>query len=227
LALDQLGTAAQVLIQRGGEPLADVTAGEGGTAETRFLLYSLSKGITALGVLRLADRGQVGLAHPLARHVPAFGQAGKSAVTVRQVLSHTGGFPDQGADPSRPHLQPADFGEWERARDLILSLPFQHRYAGQAVYHPTAFGALGILLEEVTGKPFREAIREEVLGPLGMSNTTFGLPPEVRPLAARPAGDAAAFWGPEIMEDSINPSANAWSNARDVARLFGMLRAGG
>ncbi|WP_035086939.1 serine hydrolase domain-containing protein [Catenuloplanes japonicus] len=74
------------------------------TADTLVGVYSAGKPVAALCVLLLVARGQLDLDDPVARHWPAFGTAGKTAITVRQLLNHTAGlvaFPDAvpAADP--------------------------------------------------------------------------------------------------------------------------------
>src|SRR3954447_11625484 len=70
------------------------------TRETLVMVASCTKGATATCVLMLAEAGAVDLDAPVAALWPEFGQAGKGAITVRQVLSHQAGLPYP--DPDAP-----------------------------------------------------------------------------------------------------------------------------
>jgi CubicO group peptidase (beta-lactamase class C family) len=58
-----------------------------------FFLFSASKPLIALAVHQLAERGALSLGEPVARYWPEFGQRGKNAITIRQVLQHRSGLP--------------------------------------------------------------------------------------------------------------------------------------
>ncbi len=57
-------------------------------------VWSITKTMTALCALVLADRGELGLSTPVARYWPEFGTAGKDRIEVRHLLGHTAGLPD-------------------------------------------------------------------------------------------------------------------------------------
>src|SRR3954452_5221340 len=91
-----LHDGAQVYVSRFGEPLLDVAIGESrpGRALERddvMLWYSSGKPVTTTAVLQLWERGRLGLDDRVADYVPGWA-AGKEQVTLRHVLTHTGGF---------------------------------------------------------------------------------------------------------------------------------------
>src|ERR1700704_3747873 len=97
---DGLHDGAQAYVSRFGEPLRDIAVGESdpesapGRALERddvMLWYSSGKPVTTTAVLQLWERGRLGLDDPVAEYVAGWG-AGKERVTLRQVLTHTGGF---------------------------------------------------------------------------------------------------------------------------------------
>jgi CubicO group peptidase (beta-lactamase class C family) len=72
--------------------------GSAASADAMFLLGSISKPITAAAVMTLFDQGEVRLDDRAKKFLPAFAGGGRDAVTVRHLLTHTSGLPDQVAD---------------------------------------------------------------------------------------------------------------------------------
>ena len=164
---------------RGG--VADLGTGRPWTDRTVALVYSATKGITAVCVHLLAERGLLDLDAPVARYWPEFAAAGKADVTVADVLSHRAGLPVV-ADPL--------------GRDALLAgRPVADALARQAplwpprtihAYHALTYGwLLGEIVLRTTGRTLGGLLTEEVAGPLGL-RTWIGLPtreePEVAPL---------------------------------------------
>lgn len=216
-ALDGVATSAQVAVWGPDRRLAADCVGA--TASTRFLLFSLSKAITAVAVAVLVDRRQVALDTRVAEVLPGFEANGKGVVTLEHVLSHTAGFAD---GPSDQWLDLDDFRDWGSAVRRMCAAQFKPSEFGKPVYHGLAYSVLGAVVESVSGQPFAKACAELVFDPLGMSSTTWGLPPNVE--AARLVGPTASRWDRDVVRSGVVPAGNAWSTAWDVGRLFLMLR---
>jgi CubicO group peptidase (beta-lactamase class C family) len=99
--LDDGDTGGSVAVFVDGEPVVDVWGGFSNAActmpwveDTIACVFSVTKTMTALCVLVLADRGELDLDAPVAAYWPEFAVGGKEGVLVRQVLSHTAGLPD-------------------------------------------------------------------------------------------------------------------------------------
>lgn len=99
--LDAGDVGGSVAVFVDGEPVVDVWGGfadaDRGTPWQRDTIagvYSVTKTVTALCALILADRGLLDLDAPVARYWPEFAAQGKGGVLVRHVLSHTAGLPD-------------------------------------------------------------------------------------------------------------------------------------
>src|ERR687885_476683 len=100
--LDQgLDVGASVAVMLEGELVVDLWGGFADAARTRLWerdtiinTWSITKPMTALCALILADHGELDLHAPVARYWPEFAAAGKQAVLVRHLLSHTAGLPD-------------------------------------------------------------------------------------------------------------------------------------
>ena len=72
------------------------------TPDSLMVWYSMTKALTAVAIAQQWERGQLELDDPVVKYIPEFGQNGKEGVTIRHVLTHTGGFP-RGRCRRRPH----------------------------------------------------------------------------------------------------------------------------
>jgi serine-type D-Ala-D-Ala carboxypeptidase len=141
------------------------------TADTIFDLASLTKVVATLPcALRLVADGQLGLDEPARRYLPAFAGAGKDSVTVRHLLAHTAGLPDQRKYYERLH-DPAE------VRAAALAEPLVATPGGTFCYSDVGFIVLGELCAAVAGCGLDQLVREVVCGPLGMTDTSYLPPP--------------------------------------------------
>ncbi|HTL36769.1 MAG TPA: serine hydrolase domain-containing protein [Kofleriaceae bacterium] len=140
---------------------------------TLFNMFSASKMVTAMLVHLCDERGLLHLDDPVARYLPEFGEHGKHRITIRHVLTHRAGI---------PHIPPqfADVGLLERPAEILALLSRQKPLwrAGQRLaYHALTGGfVLGAVVEKVTGKPLRQVMHDEILGPLDFDAFNFGVP---------------------------------------------------
>lgn len=137
-----------------------------------FLLASISKPLTATGVMVLIDRGALSLSDPVRKFVPEFAGGERDLVTVRHLLTHTSGLPDMLPENIELRTRHASLTEFLAAtcRTPLLFTP------GSALRYQSMGSLLAAhLVERVTGQPFREFLRQEVFVPLGMVETSLGL----------------------------------------------------
>ncbi|MGW5439981.1 serine hydrolase domain-containing protein [Nocardia asteroides] len=186
-----------------------VTAGVGDVAagtpipDGAFVrIGSNTKTFVATVILQLVAEGKVELDAPVERYLPGVvrgnGNDG-SRITVRQLLQHTSGLTDYlaGGDPSlrrdrvpaaatrhrhRPQtaLYPADLVA------IAMSMPPQFEPGARAVYTNTNYILLGMLIEQVTGRPAATEIGTRILEPLGLRDTYFPAPGETGLRAPHP-----------------------------------------
>ena len=153
--------------------LADLASRQPVTPETLFEIGSIGKTFTAVAVLQLADEGRLELEAPVDRYLSWFavGQhAGHRAITIAHLLSHTAGIV-AGVDGTPE----AAFQVWS-LRDLpTFSAPGERFH-----YSNVGYKALGLVLEAVEGRPYREVIRARILDPLGMSATEPAITHDIR-----------------------------------------------
>ncbi|MFE0700201.1 serine hydrolase domain-containing protein [Streptomyces sp. NPDC058872] len=189
-------------------------------ADTQFRIGSITKVFTAVLVMRLRDEGLLGLDDPLEQHLKA---TGVGEVTIAQLLGHSGGLaaetPGAWWERSSAELRP-------ELADVLGQRPFLQTPGRHHHYSNPGYTLLGSLVEAVRGVTWEEALRREILEPLGMSRTTLA------PVAPHAGGWAVHPWAdvmlPEPLEDLglMAPAGQLWSTAADLARFATFLAAG-
>ena len=234
-----LHPGAQIFASLRGEVAVDLATGEARpgeplTPDHLVLWLSSSKPVAAVAIAQLWERGLLELDDPVATHLPEFAQGGKERVTVRHLLTHTGGvrMPDVG---------------WPRASwDEILAricarrLEPGWRPGEKAGYHQTSsWFVLGELVRRLDGRRFETYVRDEVFLPLGMDDCWIGMPAEawrgyaadgrLAPLYETGSGGPPRphGWEGEERVVACSPGGNGWGPVRQLGRLYAALVAGG
>jgi CubicO group peptidase (beta-lactamase class C family) len=167
---------AQLYVSCQGEIVADVAAGESRVGvrmrvDSITLWLSAVKPVSAVAIGQLYERGVLSLDNPVARFVPEFGSNGKETVTIRQLLTHTGGL--RTADK-------CDHGkEWAEIIECICGAPLEANWvpARMAAYCPSgSWYVLGEIVRRADGRPYDQYVREEIFNPCGMSDSWIALP---------------------------------------------------
>lgn len=189
-----------------GFGLADLATWAPATPRTPYLWFSMTKIATATAVVRLAEQGRLDLDGPVSAYYPPFAVVTRPRpITVRQLLSHSSGL----ANPVPIRwVYPAGSPPPDR-RLFVERLVRRHsRPRTAARYSNLGYLVLGEVIAAVSGMPYEQYLRQQVLAPLGMVNTGFGyadtgphrpatgyqrLPKPLTPLlrAALPAGIVA------------------------------------
>jgi CubicO group peptidase (beta-lactamase class C family) len=192
--------------------------GERPTDDTQYRLGSITKTLTAILVLRLRSEGLLSLDDPLDRHVPGSPLGGR---TIAQLLSQSGGVR---AETGGPWWERSPGGSWDElvgGLDPAEVAPFP---AGRRFHYSNlGFGALGEVVARHRGRPWFDALRAEVLEPLGMTRTS------ARPAPPVAVGLAVHPWAPLVHTEpehdsgAMAPAGQTWSTARDLARLGAFL----
>ena len=173
-----LHIGAQLYVSLRGQVVADVALGEArrGVAmrtDTLMLWLSAGKPITAVAVAQQRGRGRLDWDDHVARRIPDFAAGGKETITIRHLLTHTGGF--------RGMLGQWEDQPWERVIAAICATRLEPRWIpGQtAGYHPlTSWYILAEIVRRLDGRPFDRYVREEIFLPLGMNDSWLGIPEE-------------------------------------------------
>lgn len=148
------------------------------TLDTIFCVQSISKTFVATAVMQLAERGKLDLDAPIVQYLPYFRLDDERyrQITIRQALSHTSGMPDMETEyvdlvkhPEYDDLAAERYVRGLSNRKLIASPGERFSYSN------IAYNVLGDMLAKVSGYTFEEVMREHVLTPSGMPNSTFML----------------------------------------------------
>lgn len=230
---------AVTLLARGGKIVhweavgwADLDAKTPMQKDSLFQIASMTKPITATGLMILVDRGKVGLDDPVAKYLPEFadvkvnGRPPEKPLLVRHLLTHTSGL--TGSQRTEATLAETVA---KLARDGLTFEP------GERWAYSPGLTVCGRIIEVVTGQSYEEFLRREIFQPLRMKDTTFVPTAEQRSRLARayqrtPEGNlvpgGGAIW---LIEDAgmraPNPSGGLYSTAADLARFYQMVLNGG
>lgn len=179
----EIGAAFTVYVD--GEPVVDLTGGTTTTGEpygpdTLQMVFSSTKGATALCAHLLAQRGDLDLHAPVVEYWPEFGQNGKDQIPVSWLLSHKSGLID--TDDRLTYEQMLD---WDTVVDaLARSAPVWEPGTTHG-YHALTYGWLvGEVVRRVSGTSIGAFFAKEVAAPLGLE-FWIGLPDEQRPRVSR------------------------------------------
>jgi CubicO group peptidase (beta-lactamase class C family) len=218
--------------------------------DTIINVWSTTKTMSCLSLLVLASRGLVDVDAPVERYWPEFGQAGKSNVLVRHLLSHTAGLP---AWDER--LESTDIYDWDKLVTLLAAQPTWWEPGWKSGYHAVSQGNLvGEVVRRVDGRTVGRFFAEEIAGPMG-ADFHIGTGPEhdhrvalVIPAPPLQFGDADGVTAPPrdsipyraanprlVAEQSWEipwrraeiPAAGGHGNARGVALAQCAVSAGG
>lgn len=221
-----------LLVVHQGEVILDELVGTavGGAAlspQTRWLLLSASKPLTAVAIAVLVQHGQLTFDEPLASFFEGFDAPGRRDATLRHLLSHTAGFPDSGF----VHVPPAVWSDWKHAVALTTHLPLESVPGEVLAYHGLTYGILGAVVEQVSGTTFSDFFTTEVGRPWGMDTFSWGRPAE-QPFTEMGAADQeftpfAQMLQTDEVNSAVLPAANGWGTACDLAMFYEALRQGG
>ena len=159
------------VVHQKGYGLADVEKRIPITPRTTFDLASVSKQFTAMAIMILAERGKLALTDPISRFFPEL-PAYASRVTIRHLLTHTGGLPHYTElHRNRPPGAPAE----PSSRDVVTMLaavPEPLFAAGDRFeYNNSGYVLLAQIVEKVSGTPFPAFMKANVFDPVGMDRT--------------------------------------------------------
>lgn len=169
-----------VLVAENGKIVFERSFGNSDLSEYRlnrkdisFPIASVSKLLTATGILQLVQQGRLQLTDPVAKYLPTFPYP---EITIRHLLSHTSGLPPYNAffdslhqaSPDRVFTN-TDFLPGINAKRLPLIYPPGSR----GNYDNINYIVLALILEKVSGEPYRTYIDRHILKPAGMAHTRF------------------------------------------------------
>jgi CubicO group peptidase (beta-lactamase class C family) len=221
---DRGEVGASLCVSVAGETVIDVwggaavlpgedRAGAPWDRDTVSIVFSCTKGATALCAHVLAARGLLDYEAPVATIWPEFARAGKASATVRMMLDHSVGVPVLRGELSRDEVE-----DWDR---IVARLEAEEAFWEPGTrngYHMLNFGwTVGELVRRVSGRSLGTFFAEEIAGPLGI-DFWIGLPEAVEPRVApmlpyvRPKGEPLSTFQKAILNDPTSIPACSFRN---------------
>lgn len=152
-----------------GELVDFQTFGEAADS-TRYVVWSISKGVFGGAVWKLLSTGELDPVAPVVRYLPDFGTNGKEAITIEQLLQHTAGI------PLAPMWAP-DWATSEGRRGRFARWRLNWEPGSRYEYHAlSAHWVLAEVVETLSGVDYRQFLAKEVLDPLGLDRLALGVP---------------------------------------------------
>jgi CubicO group peptidase (beta-lactamase class C family) len=190
-------------------------------ADTLFSVQSMSKLFTATAVMRAVQDGRLALDEPIITYLPeftvhsAFEDHPERKITLRMLLSHTAGFTHEAPIGNNDELDPGEFDEHVRSiSDTWLRFPVGTGYA----YSNLGIDVAGFILERTYGKPFAAVMRDLLLAPLGMTESSFDRD-EIGAASNRALGHSRPI--PSVpMFEPMMAAGGLYTSATDLARFL-------
>jgi CubicO group peptidase (beta-lactamase class C family) len=169
------------VVYREGFGYADIESRRPFTAEELLPIASVSKPFMASVVMALVDQGKLKLDDLVEKYLPEFKgkrvQGGKQPakpMTIRQLISHTGGFwGNKGITPEKMDLIRNFKRPLNETINLVAKYDLAYEPGTKWVYSGVGYCVLGRVLEVALGKSLEVISQETLFRPLGLSNTTF------------------------------------------------------
>ena len=198
--------------------------------DTLWLMYSNTKVITACAVWLLAERGALRFTDRVAEHLPGFEANGKGEITIVQLLSHRGGFPN--ADVPKEAWE-----DHELLRRTVCGFTLEWTPGSRVFYHGrAAHWTAAAMIEALTKTDYRAFIRDHVITPLGLGDELFVGVPEAAHDRTVDMHEPSADGTRQVKRAEENnaafrragtPAGGGYSTARAMAAFYQMLLAEG
>ena len=250
----EMGAAVSIFVD--GKSVVDLWGGTADQAtgtpwenDTMAVVFSATKGLSAICMHMLIDRGLLDVDAPVAQYWPEFAANGKENVTVAMMLSHQAGVPVW-----REPLPAGAFLDWDVATGALAAEAPIWQPGTRQGYHAATLGFMeGEVLRRITGRTIGGFLRDEVAGPLGadvwiglpqseegrVATLTLGEPNPASPMFRKLMSDQEwVGWkmitnsGGDISPDSVNsrarhaaelPAIGGIASARGLARAYSPL----
>jgi CubicO group peptidase (beta-lactamase class C family) len=233
----------QVCAYHRGQQVIDVTsgprnqAGDALDADTLVFSWSMTKGVTALAMHILAERGVIAYDDLVGRYWPEFAHGDKQYITIRQFLAHTSGMSEM------PIVDDQEMSDWQAMCANFASMNPTTHPGETPAYHAISYGwLLGEVLRRADGRTLTQFVQDEICAPLGITNLHIGLPASrlsdcadlrydglPHPLRLEHVGSELMMRRPDMFANlphvrtACMPGINMMTNARSLARVYASL----
>lgn len=161
------------VIYKGAFGMANMEWNIPNTPDTKFRLGSITKQFTAMLTLQLVEQGKIKLDGKVSDYLPEYRKDVGEKVTIHHLLTHTSGIPSYTSQSgffenvSRNPYKVTDFVKKYASGDL------EFEPGSKFSYNNSGYFLLGAIIEQVTGKPYEEVLKQNILDPAGMKNTGY------------------------------------------------------
>lgn len=164
--------------------------------ETQFPILSVSKTITASVILKLQDEGRLSVNDKISKYLPDYPNGDK--IKVRHLLTHSSGIYNYTNDISEEDSLISNYPlEKEFIVNHFKDKPIKFKPGKHYSYNNSGYFLLGLIIEELSDKPYETVVQEFIFAPLGMSNSGF----DFQALPIEDKAQGYQYWN----EGSIKP----------------------
>ncbi len=230
--------------------MADIEANRPMRKDTIFQIMSMTKPVTAIGIMMLAEEGKLALRDPVEQYLPEFRNQRVAvnvgpdsarlalpdhSITIRDLMTHTAGIQDPAPAAIRDYPQLMNVPLAEVVRQLAKQ-PLLFQPGTQWSYSSPGIEILGRIIEVCSGQKYEDFIAERVLKPLGMKDTFFYPPADkvsrIAMVYVRKEGKLVRAGGTILGGDPAKyrqgsvfpaPGWGLYSTAEDLSRLYRMM----
>jgi methyl acetate hydrolase len=209
-------------------------------AHAIFRIASMTKPVTSVAAMMLFEAGKLGLDDPISRYVPGFdaprvlvrfnaadgtyeARAGKRPITIRHLMTHTSGLGYAWSSPVVSSLT-------QNVREKETEIPLLYD-PGEKWTYGASTRVLGQIVENISGQPLDIFFRNRIFGPLGMTDTSYVVPPEklsrVATVHQRADGKLIEQPNASVQQTPVSGEGGLYSTARDYGAFLQMLLNGG
>ncbi len=150
----------------------DIDAQNPSTTTSAFRIASMTKSFTAMAIIKLRDEGKLALNDPVSKYIPEMGgleylTEDSPIIDIENLLTMTAGFPEDNPWGDR---------QLDESNDMLIGMidegvTFSNAPSFEYEYSNTGYALLGNIVSRVSGEPYQEYIKKNILEPLGMNNT--------------------------------------------------------
>ncbi len=204
------------------------TRNQPASLDTVWRAGSVSKMFTDLAVMRLVERGQLDLDAPVTTCLPSFAPRNPfvTPITLRQLMSHRAGLV---REPPRGNYFDASSPSLAATVESLNETTLVYAPATRTKYSNAGIAVVGRVVEVVTGRPFAEIVRDEVLVPMGLAHSAFEATPAVRARLADAlmwSYPGTSFPAPTF-ELGMAPAGSLYTTVLDLAQAIEVFLADG
>ncbi len=161
------------------EGMADIEANHPMRKDTIFQIMSMTKPVTAVGIMMLAEEGKLTLKDPVERHLPEFqnqsvvtGEKPTRPITIRDLLTHTSGVFDAAPEIIKDYNQQMNIPLGDLVK-VFARQPLLFQPGSRWKYSSPGIDILGRIIEVCSGQKYEDFVEQRILRPLGMKDSFF------------------------------------------------------